>query len=88
VILSSTDESNLSLAFTGCWALRKHLVVIASVSANPFCVAGDGFLAVFYFYGDDVVTCSVSDLLERPSTEVCQEVFRILFPVRMQQVAQ
>lgn len=71
MILSSANEPHLGSSFTGCWALREHLIIVASVSANPFCVAGDGFLAVFYFYGDDVVTCSVSDLLEKTSTEVC-----------------
>jgi hypothetical protein len=57
--------------FTGLWAFRKHLVVVASVSANPFCVAGDGFLAVFHFYGDDVMTFEVADLFQEASLEVC-----------------
>jgi hypothetical protein len=59
------------LLSTGFWAFRKHLVVVASVSANPFCVAGDGFLAVFHFYGDDVMAFGVSDLFQEASLEVC-----------------
>jgi hypothetical protein len=58
------------------------------MSANPFCVASDGFLAVFYFHGDDVMACGVSDLFQEASLEVCQEVFWVLFPVRMQQVSE
>jgi len=58
------------------------------VSANPFCVSSDGLLTVFDFHGDDVVALGVSDLLQEASLEVCQEVFWVLFPVRMQQVSE
>jgi hypothetical protein len=57
--------------FTGLWAFRKHLVVVASVSADPFCVAGDGFSAVFHFYRDDVMAFGVADLFQEASLEVC-----------------
>jgi hypothetical protein len=53
----------IELFITGCRSFRKHLIVVTSVSANPFGVAGDGFLAVFHFHGDDVVTFGVSDFL-------------------------
>ena len=78
----------IGLFITSCRSFRKHLVVVTSVSANPFRVAGDGFLAVFDFHGDDVMAFGVPDLLQEASPEVCQEVFWVLFPVRMQQVSE
>ena len=58
------------------------------MSENPFRVASDGFLAVLNFYGHDVVTFGVSDLLQEAFLEVCEEVFWVLFSVGMQQVSE
>lgn len=78
------DIRRTGFLITRIWNFRQDLVAVASMSASPLSVASDGFMAVFNFHSDEVMTCSVSDLLQETSPEVCQEVFWVFPSPRIQ----